>query len=59
RLLEFPQYTRPAEFRGHVVPEVLVSGDHGRIARWRAEQAYKQTQLKRSDLLNGNTESTD
>ncbi|MEQ1830723.1 MAG: tRNA (guanosine(37)-N1)-methyltransferase TrmD, partial [Pirellula sp.] len=33
RLLEFPQYTRPAEFRGHVVPEVLVSGDHGRIAR--------------------------
>jgi tRNA (guanine37-N1)-methyltransferase len=38
---EYPQYTRPAEFRGWSVPEVLVSGDHGAIARWRAEQVRR------------------
>jgi len=38
-LLEYPQYTRPREFRGHKVPDVLLSGDHGRVAQWRAEQA--------------------
>ncbi len=51
RLLEFPQYTRPRDFRGHEVPEVLLSGDHGRIARWRAEQVQIRTQQRRSDLL--------
>ncbi len=50
-LLEYPQYTRPAEFRGWPVPEVLLSGDHGRIARWRREQALLRTRQKRPDLL--------
>lgn len=51
RMLEFPQYTRPREFRGHQVPEILLSGDHGRIAQWRAEQVQIRTQQRRSDLL--------
>jgi tRNA (guanine37-N1)-methyltransferase len=51
RLLEFPQYTRPRDFRGHEVPEVLLSGDHGRIAKWRAEQVQIRTQQRRSDLM--------
>ena len=51
RLLEFPQYTRPREFRGHQVPEILVSGDHPAIARWREEQTRKRTLERRSDLL--------
>lgn len=51
RMLEFPQYTRPREFRGHEVPEVLLSGDHGRIAKWRAEQALSRTRERRGDLL--------
>ena len=51
RLLEFPQYTRPREFRGHAVPEVLLGGDHGAIAQWRAEQSQARTQQRRSDLL--------
>jgi len=51
RLLEFPQYTRPAEFRGHTVPSVLLSGDHKRIADWRAEQAILKTKLRRNDLF--------
>lgn len=50
-LLEEPQYTRPAEFRGWEVPEVLVSGDHGKIARWRAEQRLARTRQRRPDLL--------
>jgi len=41
--LEFPQYTRPAEFRGWQVPEVLLSGDHGRIDSWRREQSRERT----------------
>jgi tRNA (guanine37-N1)-methyltransferase len=53
RILEFPQYTRPPEFRGHVVPEVLLSGDHARIASWKTEQSVKKTQLRRSDLFDG------
>jgi tRNA (guanine37-N1)-methyltransferase len=52
RILEFPQYTRPPEFRGHVVPDVLLSGDHARIASWKIEQSFKKTHLRRSDLLN-------
>ena len=50
-LLEGPQYTRPAEFRGLEVPAVLRSGDHQAIARWRAEQAHKTTTERRPDLL--------
>jgi tRNA (guanine37-N1)-methyltransferase len=50
-LLEYPHYTRPASFRGWDVPEVLLSGDHGRIARWRRAMALKQTLEKRPDLL--------
>ncbi|MEO6121343.1 MAG: tRNA (guanosine(37)-N1)-methyltransferase TrmD [Acidimicrobiales bacterium] len=50
-LLEEPQYTRPAEFRGWAVPEVLRSGDHGRIARWRAATALDRTRRLRPDLL--------
>ena len=50
-LLEYPQYTRPAEFRGLKVPEVLLSGNHAEIARWRAEQARLRTQERRPDLL--------
>lgn len=50
-LLEYPHYTRPPEFRGWRVPEVLLSGDHGRIARWRREQALRRTFQRRPDLL--------
>jgi tRNA (guanine37-N1)-methyltransferase len=50
-LLEFPQYTRPREFRGHVVPDVLLGGNHQQIAKWRAEQRLQRTQQKRKDLL--------
>ena len=50
-LLEYPQYTRPADFRGWPVPEVLVSGDHARIARWRREQVIRRTLERRPDLL--------
>jgi len=48
--LEYPQYTRPREFRGMTVPEVLLSGDHAAIARWRAEQARQRTRRRRPDL---------
>jgi tRNA (guanine37-N1)-methyltransferase len=50
-LLEYPQYTRPAVFRGWAVPEVLRSGDHGRIARWRRAQALTRTLRARPDLI--------
>ena len=50
-LLEYPHYTRPPEFRGWEVPEILLSGDHGRIARWRREQALLRTWQRRPDLL--------
>jgi tRNA (guanine37-N1)-methyltransferase len=49
-LLEYPQYTRPREFRGMQVPEVLLNGDHAKITRWRAEQARKRTRERRADL---------
>jgi len=49
-LLEAPQYTRPAEFRGWKVPQVLLSGNHADIARWRREQAIKRTRENRPDL---------
>lgn len=51
RLLEFPQYTRPREFRGYCVPDVLLSGDHGQIAAWRAQQSRLRTEQRRRDLL--------
>ena len=49
-LLAFPQYTRPADFRGMGVPEVLLSGDHAAIAKWRHEQQIEKTQQRRPDL---------
>ena len=49
--LEYPQYTRPAEFRGMKVPDVLLSGNHAEIEKWRREQAELQTQTRRPDLL--------
>lgn len=50
-LLDYPQYTRPAEFRGMRVPEVLLSGNHAEIERWRREQALRRTRERRADLL--------
>ncbi|MGE3242787.1 MAG: tRNA (guanosine(37)-N1)-methyltransferase TrmD [Pirellulales bacterium] len=50
-LLEFPQYTRPREYRGLEVPEVLLTGNHGEIARWREEQKITRTRDRRADLL--------
>jgi tRNA (guanine37-N1)-methyltransferase len=50
-LLEYPQYTKPADFRGLTVPEILRSGDHGRIARWRRAQALRRTLARRADLV--------
>ncbi len=55
-LLEYPHYTRPAEFRGMKVPEVLLSGNHAEIAKWRAEQAKLRTQARRPDLLAGSAQ---
>jgi len=52
-LLEEPVYTRPADYRGWAVPEVLLSGDHGRIEEWRAAQRRMRTKERRSDLLGG------
>jgi tRNA (guanine37-N1)-methyltransferase len=50
-LLEYPQYTRPSLFRGWVVPEVLRSGDHARVARWRRAQSLARTLSRRPDLI--------
>ena len=50
-LLEYPQYTRPAGFRGWEVPEVLRSGDHGAVARWRRAQALRRTLERRPELV--------
>jgi tRNA (guanine37-N1)-methyltransferase len=50
-LLEYPHYTRPADFRGWTVPDVLRSGDHGRVARWRRAQALRRTLDRRPDLI--------
>ena len=52
-LLEYPQYTRPAEFRGQKVPEVLLSGDHEAVRKWRLKAALKETMDRRPDLLEG------
>jgi len=50
-LLDYPHYTRPAEFEGQAVPEVLMSGDHGKIASWRRKQSLGRTYLRRPELL--------
>jgi tRNA (guanine37-N1)-methyltransferase len=50
-LLEYPHYTRPAEFRGWTVPEILRSGDHGRVARWRRDHSLARTVDRRPDLV--------
>lgn len=50
-LLEYPQYTRPRSFRGMEVPEILISGDHAKVAQWRREQALARTRSRRPDLL--------
>lgn len=50
-LLEYPQYTRPQEFRGKAVPEILLSGNHGKIAEWRRAEAEKRTKVRRPDLI--------
>lgn len=58
-LLEEPVYTRPADFDGHGVPDVLLSGDHAKIDAWRSAQRYKRTQERRPDLIeNGNEPDT-
>jgi tRNA (guanine37-N1)-methyltransferase len=56
-LLDYPHYTRPADFRGWKVPEVLLSGDHEEIRRWRRRVALKKTQRNRPDLLSRTTPS--
>ena len=50
-LLEYPQYTRPEVFRGMKVPDILLSGDHGKIEQWRRRQAIERTKKHRPDLL--------
>jgi tRNA (guanine37-N1)-methyltransferase len=52
-LLDYPHYTRPAEFRGMTVPEVLISGNHNEIRRWRRQRALEKTLRNRPDLLDG------
>lgn len=58
RLLEFPQYTRPREYRNYEVPEVLLSGDHAAIAQWRREQSLERTRQRRADLLRDDDQPT-
>ena len=57
-LLEHPHYTRPAEFEGREIPEVLTSGDHGKVEKWRREQGEKLTKERRPDLLDKNLKKT-
>ena len=52
-LLDCPHYTRPADFRGYTVPEVLLNGNHAEIEKWRFEKAIEKTKLNRIDLLTG------
>jgi tRNA (guanine37-N1)-methyltransferase len=56
-LLEYPQYTRPPEFRGERVPDILLSGHHAAVARWRREQALERTRRRRPDLLGGSPDA--
>ena len=50
-LLEYPQYSRPAEWHGRQVPEILLSGDHGKVAAWRKKESYKRTMRRRPDMF--------
>lgn len=50
-LLEYPSYTKPSSWRGHDVPDVLLSGHHGRVAQWRRDQQVERTKARRPDLL--------
>ncbi len=59
RLLEYPQYSRPREFRGLSVPEVLLGGNHSEIARWRQEQSLERTRERRRDLLDSERLASD
>lgn len=54
KILEYPQYTRPEEFMGKKVPEILLKGDHKKIEKWKEEKAIEETKLKRPDLLDSN-----
>jgi tRNA (guanine37-N1)-methyltransferase len=56
-LLDYPQYTRPAEFRGQLVPEVLLSGDHAKIEKWRKEQALEKTRRARPELIKNSAQN--
>jgi tRNA (guanine37-N1)-methyltransferase len=56
-LLDFPQYTRPEVYHGTVVPDVLMSGNHAKIKRWRLQQSLGRTWLRRPDLLASKVES--
>jgi tRNA (guanine37-N1)-methyltransferase len=58
-LLDYPHYTRPPEFRGWKVPDVLLSGNHGAIAQWRSQQQLERTQQRRPDLLSPGMTNTD
>ena len=53
-MLDYPQYTRPAKFKNMSVPEVLLSGNHAEIEKWRKQQSYDRTKARRPDLLNKN-----
>ena len=55
RMLEYPQFTRPREYRGLSVPEILLSGNHPEIEKWRSEQSLLRTKERRSDLLDEET----
>ena len=57
-LLEYPHYTRPAEYRGMRVPQVLVCGDFSRVSRWRKLQAHRRTKQRRPDLIYGSSNSS-
>ena len=54
-LLQYPQFTRPADFRGHKVPDILLSGNHAQIEKWRKEQSIIRTRKNRPDLLGDNS----
>ena len=58
-LVEYPQYTRPAEFHGRAVPEVLISGHHANIEKWRAEKAFEKTKAARPDLIERRRENSE
>jgi tRNA (guanine37-N1)-methyltransferase len=56
-LLDFPQYTRPAEYRGQAVPDVLLSGDHAKIEKWRKKQALEKTKRARPELIKNSAQN--